>query len=85
MAKIVHMSENYFSSIFREVMQIPFSKYVLEKRLNQAGMLLKTTDLHITAVASQTGFDNISYFNRVFKRKYELSPGKYREKVNSGE
>ena len=78
MAEMVHMSENYFSTVFREVVQMPFSKYVLEKRLDHACMLLKTTNIHITAVALQSGFENISYFNRVFKKKYGGSPGRYR-------
>lgn len=82
-SEMVHLSENYFSAIFSEVMQMPFSKYVLEKRLNRASVLIKSTKVPIMTIALQTGFSNISYFNKAFKKKYGLSPRQYR--VSGGE
>lgn len=79
MAGLVHMSEHYFSSMFSQVMEMPFSKYVLEKRLSQAGMLLKTTSQSVTGIALATGFGTISYFNKMFRKKYGVSPGSYRK------
>lgn len=78
MAGLVHMSEHYFSSMFSQVMEMPFSKYVLEKRLTQAGMLLKTTDASVTEIALMNGFGSISYFNKMFRKKYGLPPIMYR-------
>ncbi|MBE6791943.1 MAG: helix-turn-helix domain-containing protein [Ruminococcaceae bacterium] len=78
MADMVHMSKNYFSKLFSETMKMPFSSYVLEKRLNHACILLKTTDNPITDVAVFSGFDTVSYFNKAFKKRYGQSPGFYR-------
>ena len=41
-----------------------------------ADRLLKTSDSPVLEIAAQCGFDNLSYFNRIFKRKYGVSPGK---------
>lgn len=77
-AEKVYLSENYFSAIFSEVMQISFSKYVLEKRLSCASVLIKSTKMPITDIALQTGFNDISYFNKAFKKKYNITPRQYR-------
>lgn len=79
MAEMVHMSQHYFSGVFSQVMHMPFSRYVLERRLTQAGMLLKTTDQSVTEIALATGFGTISYFNQMFKKKYGMTPGMYRK------
>jgi len=85
MAGMVHMSENYFSGIFSETMQMPFSRYVLGKRLQEACVLLKTTDRSITDIALNTGFDSVSYFNKAFKKNYRMSPGMYRANQKSAD
>lgn len=85
MAEMVHMSENYFSGIFSEVLKMPFSRYVLEKRLSQACILLKTTDRPVIEIALLSGFETISYFNKTFKEKYGCTPGRYRAEYKSAE
>lgn len=77
-ASMAHMSESHFSAEFRKVTQLPFSKYLLEKRLQLACSLLATTQLPVTEIALQCGFNTISYFNRAFKNRFVLSPGVYR-------
>jgi len=44
-----------------------------------AARLLKSSDESILMIAESSGFDNLSYFNRIFKRKYGSSPGAYRK------
>lgn len=51
---------------------------VQAKRLNQASYLLTTTSLSVMEIASMVGYDNISYFHRIFKKRYQMSPRKYR-------
>lgn len=77
-AKVCHYSKSHFMKFFKETMGMGFIQYVNEYRLEMASqMLLKSSD-NILDIAEQTGFDNLSYFNRMFKRKYGLTPGKYR-------
>ncbi|MBQ8612430.1 MAG: helix-turn-helix domain-containing protein [Oscillospiraceae bacterium] len=84
-AAMAHMSESYFAAEFRRITQLPFSRYVLEKRVQRACILLTTTRLSITEIALQCGFNTISYFNRTFKSRLGLSPGEYRSRQKKAE
>ena len=48
------------------------------KRLKKAEELLKNTKLSITEVSGKAGFNNVTYFNRIFKRYLHVSPMEYR-------
>lgn len=63
---------------FKSHMGSGFIEYLNGYRLTMAERLLRSSDLSVLEVAQQSGFDNLSYFNRIFKKKYENSPGKYR-------
>ncbi len=56
-----------------------YTELVQEKRLFQAKFLLKSTGMNIADIANETGYDNISYFHRLFKMQFGTSPRKYRE------
>lgn len=77
-AEVCHYSKSHFMKFFKESMGMGFIQYLNEYRLEVASqMLLKTSD-NILDIAERTGFDSLSYFNRMFKRKYGLTPGQYR-------
>lgn len=56
---------------YKELLQI--------KRLNQAGFLLLNTRLPVSEISVAAGYDNTSYFHRIFKARYGVSPKEYRE------
>ena len=58
---------------YKELLQI--------KRLNQAAFLLQSTRLPITDICAAVGYDNTSYFHRVFRRRYGKSPKEYRSEL----
>ena len=74
-----HLSEKYISRYFKEHFHITLSQYVAYLRLEHAKQLLQDTDIPITEVALQSGYQNVSYFIRSFKKTYEVSPLKYRK------
>ena len=74
-----HLSEKYISRYFKEHFHITLSQYVTYLRLEHAKQLLQDTDLPITEIALQSGYQNVSYFIRSFKKTYEVSPLKYRK------
>ena len=76
-----HLSEKYISRYFKEHFHITLSQYVTYLRLEHAKQLLQDTDIPVTDVAMQSGYQNVSYFIRSFKKTYGISPLKYR---NSG-
>ena len=55
---------------YKELLQI--------KRLNQAAFLLQSTRLPITDICAAVGYDNTSYFHRIFREYYHMSPKEYR-------
>lgn len=77
LAKIIPMSEGYFCQAFKEIMNISPIAYVIRYRILKSCTLLMTTDSKIADIARRVGFNNISYFNREFKKAIGCSPSKY--------
>ena len=75
-----HLSEKYISRYFKEHFHITISQYVTYLRLEHAKHLLQDTNIPVTEVAMQSGYQNVSYFIRSFKKTYGMSPLKYRNK-----
>lgn len=73
------ISRYYVSHLFKELMNTTFVGYVNELRLNRAAMLLVTTDSPIIEIASLSGFNNLSNFNRTFKMYFDRTPSAYRK------
>ena len=74
-----HLSEKYISRYFKEHFHITLSQYVTYLRLEHAKQMLQETDISVTEAAMQSGYQNISYFIRSFKKTYGVSPLKYRK------
>ena len=58
-----------------------FTEYLNGYRLSSACTLLSTTDKPVLEISYETGFTNLSYFNRLFKKKYGISPRIYRKSL----
>ena len=78
MASLTYYSKSHFMKFFKTHMGTGFIEYLNDYRLTMAERLLRSTSEPILEIAGRTGFENLSYFNRIFKRKYGVSPGKYR-------
>ena len=70
---------NYISQTFKEIMGVPFVKYITSVRIKKAQTLLETTNLSIAQVADAVGFKDSSYFEKVFKKIKQITPTKYRD------
>ncbi len=55
-----------------------FTDLVVEKRMNQACYLLTNTKLPIADIASSVGYENTSFFHRLFRKLYSVSPKEFR-------
>ena len=80
-AAMCFYSKSHFMKFFRQNMGTSFIEYVNDYRLSHAAGLLGTTTTSVTQIAQQCGFDNISYFNRIFRRKYNMAPLTYRKSL----
>lgn len=63
---------------FRQFVRKSPNQYLLECRLQKAAEMLKNTDIHITEVAYEVGFRDVSYFVAFFKKKMGMTPKEYR-------
>lgn len=71
------------SKEIKKATKFTFKELVQEKRLTIAKELLENTSLSISAIVEEVGYENISYFYRVFKSKYGYTPKKFREQLSS--
>jgi AraC-like DNA-binding protein/ligand-binding sensor protein len=73
------LSAPYFSTIFKDEMGENLSNYLNRLRVEKAIAMLSETDLPISGIATACGFEDQSWFSKIFKAYTGISPGKYRE------
>ena len=78
-AEIAGFSESHFMRYFKETMGTSFVEYLKDYRLTMAARLLLASDASILSISEDVGFENLSYFNRAFKKKYKVTPSQYRK------
>jgi AraC-like DNA-binding protein len=79
------ISAFHFSRLFTQSVGISFRFYLLSRRIEEAKKLLEETDKKVLTVAHQSGFSDMSAFNRNFKRHTGITPGAYRQKYTKKE
>ncbi len=78
-ADVVGFSQSHFMRYFKDVMGTSFINYLKDYRLTMAARLLQSSESPVLEIAQEVGFDNLSYFNRAFKQKYQMTPLQYRK------
>lgn len=78
-------NRTYLSHQFKKETGVSFHSYVVNMRLRRAEKLLKSTDMPVTMVSRESGFQSEKSFYRVFRERYGVSPGAYRIKVRSSD
>ena len=73
-AEYIGISNEHLSRIFKQELGVPFIKYLNTFRLERAMKLLRTTSFNISEVAERTGYKNLSYFSKLFRKHFGISP-----------
>ena len=81
MASVSGLSESHFMKFFKTAAGVPFIEYLNDYRLFYGYTLLFETEIPILDVAKECGFDNFSYFSRIFKREFGMTPSKFRKQA----
>lgn len=77
-----HISERQLSRLFNEILHESLPLYIRKERIKMAATLLREINLSLKQIASETGFDSIHYFTRVFKSEMGVPPGIYRRNMS---
>ena len=80
-----HVESSYFSRMFRKETGKNLMVYLCEKRMNKAIEYMKKSDRNLTEIAFMVGYDDYTYFNKVFKKVKGMSPREYRNSLNESE
>ena len=78
-AELVNMSEVSFSRFFKLRTGKSLTDYLIDIRIGHASRLLADSTLSIAEVGSNSGFNNLSNFNRIFRKKKDCTPKEFRE------
>lgn len=78
-ASHVYLSPSYFSKIFKEEMKNNFNNYLNHIRIEMSKKLLMDDSIVLVDVSNLVGYEDQSYFSKVFKKMTGVSPGKFRE------
>lgn len=80
LARVSGVSEAHFARSFRRAFGLPPHRYLLTRRIERAAALLRDTDLAVTEIALETGWNSLGSFGRTFRDVTGASPGALRER-----
>ena len=78
LARQLHYDMRWLSKEIKKRTGLNYTDLVQNKRLNQAAYLLSTTNMNVMDIGFAVGYDNTSYFHRIFQKKFGMTPRKYR-------
>lgn len=79
-AQLLHMSDSAFSHFFRKYTNKSFTQFLIDMRIGYACKLLLDTDDPVSQIAFLAGFNNLTNFNRLFKKYRKCTPMAYRQR-----
>jgi len=79
LAKEFHFTPNYFSTVFKKIAGVHFTKYITDKRIELAKSLLSNDSLSLQEIVERVGYKDYFQFIKIFKRETGISPGQYRK------
>lgn len=80
LSAVFNYNEKYLGRLFKSKVGCTIKEYCHAHKIEEAKNLLKTSNFSITDISILSGFNNVSYFNRIFKRITGISPRQYRTK-----
>lgn len=83
MAKLLNFSEYHFMRFFKKYLGVTCVEYINSYRLDMAANQLYATNDSISKIALDNGFNTTSYFNKLFRQKYKMTPKEFRRSLSS--
>lgn len=82
LANEFHFYIPYCSKIIKEIAGCNFTQLLQRIRLERAESLLINTNISIADISNNVGYPNVEHFIRLFNKKYDMSPSKYRKNTS---
>lgn len=79
LSEMFYLSPNYFSRLFKKVMNEGCNEYIIKMRIEKSKYLLETTSIKSGEIANMVGYNDTNYFSLAFKKHTGMSPKSYRE------
>lgn len=83
-ADTINLTPSYFTTLLKRYTGQSYSEYITHIRIEKAKQLLEMSDGKVYEIGEQVGYQNVYYFNRVFKKMTGLSPGEYKKEASKG-
>lgn len=83
LAKEAHMTPDHFIRLFKKELGCTPAQFIIERKMTQAMLMLASQPILTKEVAYSLGYDNLSYFTRLFRRHTGMTPKEYRESFNA--
>ncbi|KKM11453.1 hypothetical protein SY88_08535 [Clostridiales bacterium PH28_bin88] len=81
MSKVIFLSPDYFSRVFKQEMGCTFIEYLTKARIDRAKELLRKQELSVSEVGRRIGYEDPNYFSRVFSKVEGISPREFRRRM----
>ena len=80
LSRVLSMNRTYLCRLFAEETGLTVNRYVTQVKMEEAKRLMDITPKPVAEIAEYLGFSSQSYFQKVFKKQYGITPGEYRRK-----
>ena len=81
-ADAFHYNPRYLGRLFKQQTGNTINDYITYRRLKRAKTLLSDTEASVIDISNEVGFNNVTYFNRLFKKSFGITPTKYRKETH---
>ena len=81
-AEYLNVNPSYLSTLFKKETGMTLTEYINRKRIENALLLLNSTDMQIQMIAQYCGITDVNYFTKTFKKIVGKTPKEYREMIN---
>lgn len=80
LSDVFFLNPDYLARLFKQEMKVSISAYLLERRMERARYLLRETKTPVNKIAEELGYENSSYFAKLFRTRYGMTPLEYRRR-----
>ena len=82
-AEKCYTSKYYLSHLFTRFQGVSIGKYILDKKIDESKKMLASSDFSVVTIAESLGFDDPSYYSRIFKKTVGITPLQFRKTASS--